>query len=246
MKVKEESEKVGFKLSIQKTKIMASSPITSWQTDGETMGTVRDFIFLGSKVTADGDCSNDIKRCLLLGRKAMTNLDSNIKKQRHYFSNKGPSSQSYGYSSSHAWMWELDYKKSWVLKNWCFWTVVLEKTLESLSDCKEIQPVQPKGNQSWLFIGRVCWSWSSNTLAAWCEEQTHWKRHWCWERLWALGEEDDRGWDGWMASLTRLFMSLSKLQELMMDREAWCAAVHGVAKNWAWLSDWTELRLILN
>ena len=104
MKVKEESETAGLNFNIQKMKIMACGPITSWQIDGEIMEIVSDFIFLGSKVTADGDCSNDIKRCLLLGRKAMTNLDSNIKKQRHYFSNKGPSSQSYGYSSSHAWM----------------------------------------------------------------------------------------------------------------------------------------------
>ena len=104
MKVKEESEKVGLKLNIQKTKIMASSPITSGEIDGETVETVRDFILGGSKITADGDCSHEIKRRLLLGRKAMTNLRQHIKKQRHYFANKGPSSQSYGFSSSHVWM----------------------------------------------------------------------------------------------------------------------------------------------
>ena len=103
MKVKEESEKVGLKLNIQKTKIMASVPITSWQIDGETIETVRDFMFLGSKITANGDYSHEIKRCLLLGRKAMTNLDS-ILKSRHYFADKGPSSQSYGFSSSYVWM----------------------------------------------------------------------------------------------------------------------------------------------
>ena len=126
------------------------------------METVTDFIFLGSKVTADGDCSHEIKRFLLPGRKAMTNLGSILKnlgsilkKQRHYFANKGLSSQSYGFSSSHVWMWELYYKESWALKNWCFWTVVLEKTLESPLDCQEIQPVNPKGNQSWIFIGRT-------------------------------------------------------------------------------------------
>ena len=108
---------------------------------------VTDFLFLGSKITADGDCSHEIKRRLLLGRKAMTNLDS-VLKSRHYFANKGPSSQSYGFSSSCAWMWELDYKESWALKNWCFWTVVLEKTLESSLDCKEIKRVNPTGNQS--------------------------------------------------------------------------------------------------
>ena len=104
MQVKEESEKVGLKLNIQKAKIMASSPITSWWIDGETMETVRDFIFLGSNITADVDFSHEMKRHLLLGRKAMTNLDSIIKKQRHYFADKGPSSQSYGFSSSHVWM----------------------------------------------------------------------------------------------------------------------------------------------
>ena len=152
MKVKEESEKAGLKLNIQKMKIMASSPITSWQIDGETM---TDFILGGSKITADGDCSHEIKRCLLLGRKAMTNLDSIIKKQRHYFASTGPSIWSYSFSSSHVWMWELDHKESWALKNWCFWTVIFEKTLESPLSLKEIQPFHPKGDQSWVFIGRI-------------------------------------------------------------------------------------------
>ena len=152
----EESEKVGLKLNIQKTNIMASGPITSWETDGETVETVSDFIFLGSKITADVDCSHEIKRHLLFGRKVMTNLNSILKSRNiHYFANKGPSSQDYGFSSSHVWMWELDYKESWVPKNWCFWTVVLEKTLENPLDCKEIQPVHPKGDQSWVFIGRT-------------------------------------------------------------------------------------------
>ena len=103
MKMKEKSEKVGLKLNIQKTKIMASGPITSWQIDGEMVETVADFIFLGSKITADGDCSHEIKRCFLLGRKVMTNLDS-ILKSRHYFANKGLSSQGYGFSHGHVWM----------------------------------------------------------------------------------------------------------------------------------------------
>ena len=131
---------------------MASGPITSWQIDGETVEIVADFIFFGSKITADGDCSREIKRCLLLGRKVMTKLDSIFKKQRHYFVNKGPSSQGYGFSSGHVWVWELDCEESWMPENWCFWTVVLEKTLESPLDCKEIQPVHPKGDQSWMFI----------------------------------------------------------------------------------------------
>ena len=168
--MKEESEKVGLKLNIQKTKIMASGPITSWEIDGETVETVSDLIFRGSKITADGDCSHEIKRRLLLGRKVMTNLESifksrnitlltpgkesydqpreHIQKQRHYIADQGPSSEGYGFSCGHVWMWELDYKESWALKNWCFWTVVLEKTLESPLDCKEIQPVHPKGDQS--------------------------------------------------------------------------------------------------
>ena len=154
MKVKEESEKAGLKPNMQKTTIMAPGPITSWQIDGETMETVTDFIFLGSKITVDGDCCHEIKRYLLLGRKAMTNLDS-ILKSRYYFANKGPSSQSYGFSSSHVRMWELDHKESWAPKNWCFWTVVLEKILDSPLDSKEIKPVHPKGNQSWIFIGRT-------------------------------------------------------------------------------------------
>ena len=134
---------------------MASSPITSWQRDGETVETVTDFIFLGSNITADGDCSHEIKRCLLLGRKFMTNLDGIFKKQRHYFANKDPSNQGYGFSCGHVWMWELDCEESWVPKNWWFWTAVLEKTLESPLDCKEIKPVNPKGNQSWILIGRT-------------------------------------------------------------------------------------------
>ena len=118
------------------------------------MEIVTDFIFLGSKITADGDCSHEIKRHFFLGRKAIINRQ-HIKKQRHYFANKGPSTQSFGFSSSHLCVWELDYKESWVPKNLCFWTVVLEKTLESPLDCKEIKPVNPKGNQSWIFIGRT-------------------------------------------------------------------------------------------
>ena len=132
-------------------------------------------------------------------------LRQHIKKQRHYFANKSPSSQSYGLSSSHVWMWELDYKESWMPKNWCFWTVLLEKSLDSPLDSKEIKPVNTKGNPKALNIlwKYWCWSWSSNTLAPWCEELTHWKRSWCWERLKAEGEGDDRGWDGWMASPTQ-------------------------------------------
>ena len=147
MKVNEESEKAGLNLNIQKTKIMAFGPITSWQIDGETMETVRDFIFLGSKITADGDCSHEIKRHLHLEGKAMTNLDS-IKKQRQYFANKCPYSQNYGFSISHVCMWELDHKESWAPKDRCFQTVVPERLLRvswiamrsNQSILKEINP----------------------------------------------------------------------------------------------------------
>ena len=132
----EESGKIGLKLNIQKT-IMASGPITSWQIDGETVETVDDFILGGSKITVDGDCSHEIKT-LAPRKKSYDQPRRHIKKQRHYFANKGPSSQSYGFSSSQVWMWELDYNESWVPKNWCFWTVVLENTLESPLGCKEI------------------------------------------------------------------------------------------------------------
>ena len=119
--------------------------------------------------------------------------------QRHYFANKGPSNQSYGFSSSHIWMWELDYKENWAPKNWFFWTVVLEKTLESPLECKEIQPVHPKGNQSWIFIGRT--DGETETPILWPLDS--FEKTWCCERLKAGGEGNNRGWDGWMASLTQ-------------------------------------------
>ena len=126
-----------------------------------------------------------------------------IKKQRHYLANKGPSGQSYGFSIAHIWMWELDCEKSWELKNWCFWTMVLKKTLESPLDCKEIQPVHPKGDQSWVFIGRT--DAEAETPKLWPPHVKSWligKDPWCWEGLGPGGEGDDRGWDGWMASPT--------------------------------------------
>ena len=147
-------------------------------------------------------------RCEMISHGSLISIShdqprQHIKKKRDSFANKGPSSQGYGFSSSYARMWELDYNESWASKNWCFWTVVLTKTPESPLDCKEIQ--LPEGDQSWVFIGRtlveaetpILWSFT------WFKELTHWKRPWCWERLRAGGEGDDRSWDGWMASPTQ-------------------------------------------
>ena len=172
---------------------MASGPITSWQTDGGKVETVTHFIFLGSN-TADSECSHEIRRPLLLRRKALTNLDGALKSGDIPLPAKCPDSQIYGFSSSHVQMWELDHKEGWELKKWCFHIVVLEKALESPLDCKEIKPVNPKGNQPWIFIGRT----NAEAPILWSpdEKLTHWKRSWSWERLRAGREGGDRGWDG--------------------------------------------------
>ena len=134
---------------------MASGPIASWQIDGETMKTVSDFIFLGSKITAGGDCSHEIKRCLLLGRKVTTYLGIILKSRNITLPTKICLVKATVFFSSHVWMWNLNHKEDWAPNSWCFWTVMLEKPLENPLDCKEIKPVHPKGNQSWIFIGRT-------------------------------------------------------------------------------------------
>ena len=210
------------------------------QIEGETVETVRNFTFWGSKITEDGVFGHEIKRRFLLGKKVMTNLDSILKSTDITLQSKVFPNQSYGFSSSHEWMWELDYKGSWILKNWCFWTVVLEKTLESPLDCKEIQPVKPKGSYSWIFIGRT--DAEDETQILYLMRRTD-----SLEKTLMLGKIKGRRTRGqqrliWLDGITdAMDMSLSRLQELVIEGEAWCAAVHGVTMGQSGLSDWTEL-----
>ena len=193
MKVKEESEKVGLKLNIEKTKIMASGPITSWEIDGETVETMADFILRGSKITADGNCSHEIKRCLLLGRKVMTKLDSILKSRDITLPTKAHWDKAmvfevvmYGCGS-----WTVKKEQHWKIDAFELWF------------WRRLSRVPWVARRSVLNIhwNDQCWSWTSNTLATWCEDLTHWKRPWCWERLREGREGNNRGWDGWKASL---------------------------------------------
>ena len=193
---------------------MASSPITSWQIGGETMETVSDFIFLGQKSLQMVTAAMKLKM-LAPWKESYDQPIQHIKKQRHYFANKGPSNQSYGFSSSHVWMWDLNFTESWAPKNWCFWTVVLEKTFESPLNCKEIQP---KGNECWIFIGGLMLRTATPILGP-----PDVKRD-SFEKTLMLGKIEGRRTRGqqrirWLDDITdSMDMSLGRLQELMTGR----------------------------
>ena len=207
---------------------MASGLIISWQIDGETVETVADFIFLGSKITADGDCSHEIKRHLLLGRKVMTNLDSILKSRDITLSTKVHLVKAmvlpvvmYGCES-----WTIKKAERWridAFELWCWRRLLRVCWTARRSKQSILKEISPGCSLEGLML-----KLNSNTLATWCKELTHWKRPWCWERLRAGGEGEDRGWDGWMASPMQWAWVWASL---VMDREAWHAAVHGVAES---------------
>ena len=204
MKVKEKSKKAGLKLNILKTKAVASSPNPSWQKMGKRWKQWQTLYSWAPKITEVCDFSHEIKRHLLLGRKTMTNLDRILEKQRHYFAHKSLYSQRYGFSNSHVWIWDLDNNKGWALKNWCFWTVILEETLKSPLDFKKFKAVNPEGNQPWVFTGRS--DAEAEAPLLWPPDARNWllRKDPDAGKDWRQGgERDDRGRDGWMTSPTQ-------------------------------------------
>ena len=212
--------------------------VTSRQIDGETMETVTDFIFLGSTITGDSDCSHEMKGHLLLGRKAMVNLDRVLKIRDITLPTKVPIVKDIVFPIV-MYGWELYHKESWELKNWCFRTVLLEKNLESPLDCKEIKPINPKENQPWIFIRRA--NAEAEAPILWPPDPKNW----------LIGKDRDAGknWRQEEKETTEDEMvewhhqlsghEFEQTPETVKDREAWCAAVSGVSKSQTWLSDWT-------
>ena len=225
--MKEESTNTGLKLKIQKTNIMASGPTTSWQIDGGTMETMKAFVFLGCKITADGDWSHEIKRHFLLARKAITKLDSIVKSRDITLATKF-CIVSYGFSSSHVWMWEMDHKEGWAPKNWCLRIVVLKKTLQSPLDSKETKPVNLKGNQSWIFIRRA----DAEAPILWPPDVKSW-----------LIEKDPNAGKDWRQRRRRqqkIRWLDSIIDSMDMGLSLECCSPWG-RKESTWLSDWTTI-----
>ena len=234
------------KLNIQKTKIMASGPITSWEIDGERVETVADFIFWGSKITADGDCSHEIKRRLLLGRKIMTNIDSTFRSRDITLPTKVCLVKAMVFPVVMHGTWELNCEESWVPKNWCFWIVVLEKTLDSPLDCKEIQTVPSKGDQSWVFFGRTDAETETPVLGppdvkSWLiGKDSDAGRDWGQEEK-GTTEDEMAGWHHWLDGREfELTPGVGDGQGGLACCDSWGHKQSDTTERLNWLTDWYE------